>query len=73
VSVSRTHRITPRNFAELPSVLDSDEVSDVLRINVNRVRELTRGGRLRRLSYSANYLYDAREVMRFLEEETADG
>ncbi len=65
-----TRRIEPANLADLPTVLDTAQASNVLRVSVERVRELTKAGRLRNLAYSSDYLYDAREVLRFLEEAT---
>ncbi len=66
-------RIAPARIQELPTVLDAEQVADVLRIGVERVRKLTQEGALRRLSYSRIYLYDYREVLRFLKESTDDG
>lgn len=65
-------RIQPANLADLPSVLDSEQAANVLRISVEKVREFTRTGRLRRLLYTSDFLYDAREIRRFLREETAE-
>ena len=65
-----TRRIEPANLRDLPSVLDTQQTANVLRVSVERVRELAKAGRLRNLAYSSDYLYDAREVLRFLEEAT---
>ncbi len=66
-------RIEPANLRELPSVLDAEEMANVLRISVERVRKLTASGELRRLTYSRALLYDAREALRFLAEHTDAG
>jgi len=65
-------RIRPANLASMPSVLDVEQVSNVLRISVERVRELTKSGELHRLSYSSNvFLYDPRELLRLMQDATA--
>lgn len=66
----RAPRITPLNVADLPSVVDTAEVANVLRVSQDTVRRLTAAGLLRRLAYSTRHLYDVREVLRFLEEQT---
>lgn len=70
--MARTYRprIQPANLADLPTVLDSEQASSVLRISVERVRAYTNSGDLKRLRYSRDYLYDAEEVRRFLREQT---
>lgn len=69
---ARGSRITPANIRDLPSVLTTAEVANVLRVSVQTVRELTAAGLLHRLAYSPRHLYDAREVLRFLEEQTVE-
>jgi hypothetical protein len=66
----RGSRITPLNVDDLPSVLDTAQVANVLRVRQDKVRQLTAAGLLRRLAYSPRHLYDKREVLRFLEEQT---
>lgn len=63
-------RIQPANFRNLPSVLDVEQAGSVLRISVERVRAYTQAGLLRRLTYTRAFLYDAREVQRFMREAT---
>ena len=63
-------RIKPAKLDRLPSVLDTQQVSDTLRISVERVRELTRLGLLHRLRYSRDYRYAKCEVRRFLRWST---
>lgn len=67
----RERRIQPVKLTDLPSVLDVEQASNVLRVSVERVRELTKQGQLRRLRYTRQFLYDAREILRFLAEQTA--
>ena len=66
-------RIIPANLDELPSVLDTRQASNVLRVSVERVRRLTAEGELRRLTYSRQYLYSSGEIVRFLCASTAQG
>ena len=65
----RRPRIQPANVRDLPTVLDSAQAANVLRMSVERVRAYTGDGerRLSRLKYTNDYLYDVREVLRFLE------
>ena len=65
-------RIVPANLADLPSVLDAEQMANVLRISIERVRELTNAGHLRRLTYSRSFLYDARAARRFLREASTE-
>lgn len=67
----RERHIQPVNLNDLPSVLDVEQASNVLRVSVERVRDLTNQGKLRRLRYTRQFLYDAREILRFLSEQTA--
>lgn len=71
VKEPRERRIQPVRLTDLPSVLDVEQASNVLRVSVERVRDLTNQGQLRRLRYTRQFLYDAREILRFLEEQTA--
>ena len=64
-------RIQPTRLEDLPSVLDVEQASDVLRVSVERVRELTKQGQLRRLRYTRQFLYDSREIRRFLRDQTS--
>lgn len=66
-------RIEPANLRDLPSVIDAEQMANVLRVSIERVRALTASGELRRLTYSRTLLYDAREALRFLEESTEEG
>lgn len=67
-------RIQPANLADLPSVLDVEQTSNVLRCSVERVRALTRDGSLRRLAYlQTAWIYDAEEVRRFLRVQSVPG
>ena len=68
-------RIRPANVSDLPSVLDTEQAANVLRMSVERVRAFTGESErhLRRLKYSREYLYDVREVLRFLDVWTAEG
>jgi hypothetical protein len=60
-------RITPANLADMPSVLDSQQAADVLRMGVERVRAYTNAGVLHRLRYTRSYLYSAQELLRFMD------
>jgi hypothetical protein len=62
-------RIRPANVADLPTVLDTEQAANVLRMSIERVRAYTGESErhLRRLKYTREYLYDVREVLRFLE------
>lgn len=61
----------PARLEELPTVLDSAEAMSVLRIGKVRLGELVAAGRIRRLAYdSRQYLFDSREIRRFLRSET---
>lgn len=51
-------------------MLDAEQLEAVLRCNRRKVYELVNTGRLGRLSYSRTLLVDAREVRRFLREQT---
>jgi len=70
---ARGSRIQPANLKDLPSVLDTKQAARVLRISVEQVRKFTAEGRLQRLVYSPRFLYDARQVLQFLEESTEGG
>jgi len=64
-------RIEPARLEDLPTVLDADEVANVLRISRERVCELVNSGRLRRLEYSKRaVLIWADELRRFLADES---
>lgn len=68
---ARRHRIQPINLAELPTVLDVDDLSDVLRISKERVARLADDGTLQRLAYSPRRLLVwSEEVLRFLAESS---
>ena len=66
----RGSKIHPANLCDLPSVLDTAQAASVLRVDVCTVRKLTKDGRLTRLAYSPRFLFDAREILRFLAAET---
>ena len=66
-------RIQPANLAELPSVLDARQASNVLRVSIEHVRVLAAAGALRRLTYSRQLLFAADEVERFLYATTLKG
>ena len=55
---------------ELPTVLDEAQARAVLRCGEKKLRQLLQSGRLRRLAYSQAILIDAREIRRFLRQET---
>lgn len=64
-------RIKPTNLRNLPTVLDSEQAGNVLRVSVQTVRKLARDGRLRRLRYSPrDYYFHNKEVERFLRDQT---
>lgn len=63
-------RIRPANLADLPSVLDARQASNVLRVSIERVRDLADEGILRRLTYSRQLLFAADELERFLYAST---
>jgi len=67
---ARGSKIQPANLRALPSVLDTKEAASLLRVDAQTVRKLTKDGRLRRLAYSPRFLFDAREILRFLAAET---
>ncbi len=70
--MSRTYarRITPANLRDLPSVLDTQEVANVLRISVERVRELANSGELERLDYTSDFLFASFAVARYMREHS---
>lgn len=64
-------RITPAKLEELPTVLDADQVADVLRISREAVCRLANEGKLRRLSYSRReFLFWRDEIERFLADSS---
>jgi len=63
-------RIKPARLRDLPSVLDISQVANVLRVSRRSVYGYVAAGELRRLRYSRVFLFDAREIERFLERET---
>jgi hypothetical protein len=63
-------RIAPANLADLPSVLDTQETANVLRVSVERVRELANSGDLERLDYTRDFLFAAFAVRRYLREHS---
>lgn len=65
-------RIAPANLRDLPTVLDSEQMANVLRVSIERVRELTEAGELRRLTYTRSLLYPAWEARRFLRAHSGD-
>lgn len=65
-------RIEPANLRDLPSVLDTQQMANVLRVSIERVRELTEAGELRRLTYTRSLLYPAWEARRFLRAHSGD-
>ncbi len=68
----RTHeaRIEPVDLLHLPTVLDTGDLMNVLRVGENRVRHLVGCGALRRLRYSREIKVYRGEVLRFLREQT---
>lgn len=68
--MSRT-RTSSARLEDLPSVLDTEQLCDVLRVGANTIRDLVNSGRLGRLAYSQTaILVDSREVRRFLRDQT---
>lgn len=68
--MSRTRESSAR-LEDLPTVLDTEQICDVLRVGERTVRDLVNSGRLGRLAYSqGNILVDSRELRRFLHDET---
>lgn len=68
--MSRTRESSAR-LEDLPTVLDTEQICDVLRVGERTVRDLVNSGRLGRLAYSqGNILVDSRELRRFLRDET---
>jgi hypothetical protein len=63
-------RIAPVDILQLPTVLDTADLRNVLRVGENRVRELVACGLLHRLSYSREIKVYRGEVLRFLREQT---
>lgn len=68
---SYERRIAPANLADLPSVLDTQQTANVLRVSVERVRELANSGELARLDYSSDFLFASFAVRRYLREHSA--
>jgi len=66
----REARIEPVDIRQLPTVLDTADLMNVLRVGENRVRELVACGLLRRLVYSREIKVYRGEVLRFLREQT---
>jgi hypothetical protein len=66
----REARIEPVDLLHLPTVLDTADLMNVLRVGENRVRHLVAGGALRRLRYSREIKVYRGEVLRFLREQT---
>lgn len=63
-------RISPADVLRLPTVLDTADLMNVLRIGENRVRELVATGQLGRLRYSREIKVYRGEVLRFLRDQT---
>ena len=63
----RTARIEPANLDDFPSVLDINQVANVLRVSVATTRSLED---LQRLDYSRVRLYSKEEVAAFLRRHT---
>jgi hypothetical protein len=64
-------RIRPANIADLPTVLDTEQAANVLRISRERVCDLANEGRLHRLQYSKrDFLFWSEEIERFLAEQS---
>lgn len=60
-------RIEPARLDDLPTVLDADEVANVLRISREAVCRLANEGELHRLTYSRReFLFWSEEIVRFL-------
>lgn len=65
-------RIAPANLRDLPTVRDLEKMANVLRVSIERVRELTEAGELRRLTYTRSLLYPAWEARLFLRAHSGD-
>jgi hypothetical protein len=65
-----SRRINPANLADLPTVLNTQQVSDVTIMSLERVRRAANAGELRRLDYSTDFLFHSEEVARYLREHT---
>ena len=63
-------RIDPADLFKLPTVLDTADLMNVLRIGENHVRQLVEAGQLRRLKYSREVKVYRGEVLRFLREQS---
>ena len=64
-------RIDASRLDEQPTVLDTKQAANVLRMSQRRVREEANAGNLRRLTYSASdYLFSDEEVRRYIREAT---
>ena len=66
----REARIEPVDILHLPTVLDTTDLMNVLRVGENRVRDLVACGLLRRLRYSREIKVYRGEVLRFLRDQT---
>ena len=66
----REARIEPVDLLHLPTVLDTADLMNVLRVGENRVRALVACGLLRRLRYSHEIKVYRGEVLRFLRDQT---
>jgi hypothetical protein len=70
VSRSYERRIAPANLADLPSVLNTQDVSNVLRVSPGVVQRMAREGELPHLDYSRNLLFAASAIRRYLREHS---
>jgi hypothetical protein len=61
-------------YIDLPPVLDTADLVNVLHLGENHVRKLVTDGELQRLAFSPHYvLVERREVLRFLRKQTKTG
>jgi hypothetical protein len=67
-------RIRPARIADLPTVLDSEQAANVLRVSREAVCRLANEGQLHRLAYSRrDFLFWQGEILRYLSEQSVAG